>query len=282
MILVDESVARSIFKPRKSDSSKWDHGHALIIAGCRGKAGATILAAKACLRSGAGLLTVHVPWGIETVLQVSLPEAMIFLDSNQYHWTKIADLTYKNAVGVGPGIGTDNQTVQVFSKFLDDLKLPAVIDADALNILSMVPELQDKLQPNTVLTPHHREFSRLIGKTWDSENELDVLARQYSAEKRIVLVLKSSQTKIYTPQGHVFVNSTGNSGLAKGGSGDVLTGIITSFLAQGYNATDAAVLGCYLHGRSADLAVKNSTEESLLATDVIEQLSLAIKEIKTN
>jgi hydroxyethylthiazole kinase-like uncharacterized protein yjeF len=267
MIIIDESFAHSIFKPRGTDSGKWDHGHALIVSGSRGKAGAAVLAAKACLRTGVGLLTVHVPSSIETALQVTLPEAMLSLDSNKGVWTEIPDINFKSAVGIGPGVGTDK---------------PLIIDADGLNILSLHVELQDHLPQNTILTPHHREFTRLVGKTWNDESELDSIARKYSSDKRIVLVLKSNHTKIYTPDGHVFLNSTGNAGLAKGGSGDILTGIITSLLAQGYNSVHAAIMGCYLHGRAADLAVTEIAEESLLASDVVEYLSQAIKEMRTN
>jgi hydroxyethylthiazole kinase-like uncharacterized protein yjeF len=282
MIIIDESFVRSIFKPRGTDSGKWDHGHALIVSGSRGKAGAAVLAAKACLRTGVGLLTVHVPSSIEMALQVTLPEAMLSLDSNKGVWTEIPDINFKSAVGIGPGIGTDKQTVHALVEFLNELVVPLIIDADGLNILSMYPELQDQLPQNTVLTPHHREFTRLVGKTWNNESELDSIARQYSSDKRIILVLKSNQTKIYTPDGHVFLNSTGNAGLAKGGSGDILTGIITSLLAQGYNSVHAAIMGCYLHGRAADLAVTEIAEESLLASDVVEYLSQAIKEMRTN
>jgi hydroxyethylthiazole kinase-like uncharacterized protein yjeF len=258
-----------ILPKRIETSSKHDFGHALLVAGSESKAGAAILATKACLRSGAGLTTVHIPNSCKIALNISCPEAMLSLDSNEKHITQIPEVKYKTAVGIGPGIGFKEETIKVFEFILqsDFLK---VLDADALTILSQNPPLFQYLNGKTVLTPHEREFDRLtkVHQTWEERIETaQVFVRNYDC----VLVLKAPNTLIFSGD-DVFYNTTGNVGLAKGGSGDVLTGIMTSYLAEGLKPLDAALVGVFNHGLAADLAVKESKPRALLAGDLIEFL----------
>jgi hydroxyethylthiazole kinase-like uncharacterized protein yjeF len=277
---IDKLLAQSFFRPRKPDTSKWDHGHALLIVGSSGKSGSAILACASCLHSGAGLLTAHVPGCAETALQVAVPEAMLSLDENHKVISHIPDFKFFSSIGIGPGIGMDEKTIGAFHSLLDtEFTIPIVIDADGLNILAMYPEWKLKLPKNSILTPHHREFSRLIDRDWSGLEEMSKLASSYSADNGFILVLKSSRTLIFLPSGEVYENTTGNAGLAKGGSGDILTGMIASFLAQGYDSKQAAVLAVYLHGRAADLAVQRTAIESLLASDVIRHISGSFLEL---
>jgi NAD(P)H-hydrate epimerase len=281
MIPINASLIRNLYRPLHSDASKWSRGHALIIAGSTGKIGASILASKSCLRSGVGLLTAHVPGCAETAFYVAVPEVMLSLDTDAKIITHIPELGMFSSIGIGPGIGKHEYTIRAFENLLNSERtVPIVIDADGLNILSMYPELLHKLSNNSVLTPHHREFSRLIGRDWSNLEELTQLASSFSLDKGLILVLKSSSTQIFLPTGEVYINTTGNAGLAKGGSGDMLTGMITSFLAQGYDTKQSLILAVYLHGRAADLAVKNKAPESLLASDVIEYVSEALLELQ--
>lgn len=279
MIAIDRIFVRSLFKPRKPSSSKWDHGHALLIAGSRGKAGAAILASKACLRSGVGLLTAHVPNCLEFPMLVSLPEAMMSF-SGVEEFTEILLSEKVTAVGVGPGIGVSEKTKKAFFSLLETNSLPMVLDADALNLLASEPDGMSRVLPNSVLTPHYGEFSRLIHKNRSNEEEILDHAMEFAQHNSVVLVLKSSSTRIFTPHGTVYCTTTGNAGLAKGGSGDVLTGMITAFLAQGYSSLNAACLAVYLHGLAADITCEKIALESMIATDIIENISTALQSLK--
>ncbi len=278
--LTDVAIIKSIYKPRQSFAHKGTYGHSLLFAGSYGKLGAAVLAAKACLRSGTGLLSCHIPQGGYTVLQTALPEAMVMTDYNSSFITKFeGDISIYKTIGVGPGIGTAAETRNFLKELLDLTTQPIVLDADALNILGMEKELLNKIPAGSVLTPHPKEFERLFGKT---ENDIEriELAIEKAKALHCVIVLKGHHTFIATPPGNGYFNNTGNAGMAKGGSGDVLTGIITALLAQGYDNVQAAILGVWLHGLAADIAAEELSQEAMLATDIIEHLGKAFLTIQ--
>ncbi len=265
---------RKIFRPRKPDSHKGDHGHALIIAGNKGRMGAAVIAAKACLRAGCGLLTVMIPEEQNMILQVAVPEAMLLSRG------EAGDLQHYAASGVGPATGTDEGANALLKKIIAETRMPLLLDADALTLIAKDKSLFDALPAGTILTPHPKEFDRIFGEHADEEQRR-LAAISYAAEKNTVIVLKGHQTLI-TNGIDSCLNKTGNAGLAKGGSGDALTGIITALLAQKYDPFDAAKLGVYLHGSAADLALKEQSTESMVITDVIEFLGRAFKKLNTD
>ncbi|MGB4959526.1 MAG: NAD(P)H-hydrate dehydratase [Saprospiraceae bacterium] len=264
--------AKSIHKKRPKYSHKGYFGHALIIAGSRGKMGAAILAVKACIRAGAGLVTAGVPELAESTIYHNIPEAMVMY-SGKDHFDKkdlveLGDYT----MGIGPGLGLAQGTKDAFRALLSKIKTPLVIDADALNIISDEKDLMAMIPPNAILTPHPKEFDRLFGTATNSAEMFDIQLNM-SIKHQVIIVLKGAHSRITTPDGHVFINSTGNPGMATAGSGDVLTGIITALLAQRYLPKDAAILGVYLHGLAGDLAIQNKESmESLCASDIIAYL----------
>jgi NAD(P)H-hydrate epimerase len=278
-IFIDERLARSMMKPRKLFAHKGNFGHALLVAGSYGKIGAAVLAAKACLRSGVGLLTVHTPFCGISILQIAVPEAMVDTDANErINTTVTTELNKYDCVGIGPGIGTAYDTSILAFNVIKCFNKPIVLDADALNIISANKEWLKKIPPYSILTPHPKEFERLFGKSEDDFERMN-LATQKAKEYTIIIVLKGHHTLIVTPDEKYFFNSTGNAGMATGGSGDVLTGIITSLLAQKYSPDEAAVLGVYLHGLSGDMAAKQLSEPSLIASDIVDHLSGAFKRL---
>jgi hydroxyethylthiazole kinase-like uncharacterized protein yjeF len=281
MIPIDRALIRELYRPLNSDASKWSRGHALIIAGSRGKIGASILAASACMRTGAGMLTVHVPQCGEIPLHVSLPEAMLSLDENNEVFSQVPALDQYQVIGVGPGLGRSKETQEAFRVLLHKAKVPMVIDADALNILSMHSDLLGKLPTGSVLTPHEREFQRLIGMDWKTIDDRDSLAKAFAKDHQLTLILKEQRTRLFCPDGEVYVHTLGNAGLSKAGNGDVLTGIITGLKAQGYPAKNACLLALYIQGVSADSSVKSQAMVSLMATDVISGIGSAIKKLST-
>lgn len=254
---------------------KGNFGHALLIAGSPGMWGAGLLAAESCMRTGAGKTTLAGPEGMRIPLAIRLPEAM-YLQSGIDFWdTPLATAGF-TALGVGPGLGKAAGSSDALRKLLVNYRGPLVLDADALNLLAESPELFDLLPTNTILTPHLGEFDRLFGSHTHWWARLET-AQKLSRQKGWVIVLKNASTFIFSgQQPYPIVNSTGNTGLAKAGSGDVLTGIITGLLAQGLESTNAAILGVYLHGLAADLAKANQPEASMLPTDVIGKLGSAI------
>jgi len=267
-----------LLKPRDRFAHKGDFGHALLLAGSAGKIGAAVLAAKGCLRSGAGLLTVHLPSRGETAMTVALPEAMTDADKNADYITELPDISRYNAIAIGPGIGKDKETKAVLEGLLAEAKgKNLVIDADALNIIADNSELLHALPEKSILTPHPGEFDRLVGSKSASAYERLQKARSIAAEYKIYIVLKGAYTAICTPKGKVLFNTTGNPGMATAGSGDVLTGIITGLLAQNYQPAEAAKIGVYLHGLAADIAAAQLSQESMLATDIIENLGKAYR-----
>jgi ADP-dependent NAD(P)H-hydrate dehydratase / NAD(P)H-hydrate epimerase len=271
--------ARRLLKPRSKFDHKGTFGHALLIAGSYGKVGAAVLSARGILRAGAGLLTVYAPKCAYTILQTSVPEAMVVTDQSEDKLTEPPDTSKATVVGIGPGLGQDPATAKIVGKVLEKFRKPTVIDADALNIIAAKREFFHLIPEGSILTPHPKEFERLVDH-W--ENDFDRLGKQkkLAAELNSVIVLKGAFTSIATPEGKVFFNSTGNPGMATGGTGDALTGILTGLLAQGYSATEAAILGVYIHGLSGDLAIMETGMDSLIASDIIKFLPAAFRQLK--
>ena len=263
----------SILKERAVNSNKSDYGHALIIAGQRGTMGAAVIAAKGALRTGVGLLTLCVPAEERFILQTSVPEAMLFMREEDYY-----PLERFSAIGIGPGIGIDEVSEEMLISIIVQSKIPLVLDADALTIIAHNKKLLSSVPEQTILTPHTGEFDRLFGTHTTNEERIKT-ARTKASEYQIIIVLKGPDTTIVTAE-EVYYNTTGNAGLAKGGSGDALTGVITSFLAQGYAALDAAKLGVFLHGLAADITLNEQSMESMVITDVIENLGKAFESIR--
>lgn len=277
--MMTENDVAMLVRRRDSFAHKGTFGHALLIAGSKGKIGAAILAARACLRSGAGLLTVHLPQRAEVIMQTAFPEAMIDADLNQNHFSNVPELAAYSAIGIGPGLGQHMETAIAFERLLRTTDKPMVIDADALNILSANREWYTSIPPYSILTPHPKEFDRMVG---DSRSDYERLerARKFAVEYQLVLVLKGAYTAICAPSGDIYFNTSGNSGMATAGSGDVLTGFLLGLLAQGYDSEKAAMIGVYLHGCAGDLAANFLSEESVLASDIIDMLGKAYKQVK--
>ncbi len=278
-------ILRETVRPMMKERNKFDHkgafGHVLLIAGSFGKAGAATLSAGAALRTGAGLVTVHTPSTAVLALQAALPEAMVSPDSGTGNVTTLPDLGPYDAIGAGPGLGTDPDTATVLKELLTNISVPLVLDADALNILSQNREWFDLIPPQTVLTPHPGEFRRLTG-TESTDYQLMQEQKAFAVRHRCVVVLKGAHTSVALPDGRIFFNSTGNPGMATGGSGDVLTGMITSLLAQGYDPSSAAVAGVYLHGLAGDIALRIHSEESVIAGDILMNIGRAFRETNFN
>lgn len=270
--MFDVAAAKQCFQPRLANSHKGSHGHALLLAGNTGKMGAAIIAAKACLRAGAGLLTVGVPEHTQALIHTALPEAMV-IDREQ------DPLVYQQyqSIGIGPGMGVDSVAVNQVSALLESGYQQIVLDADALNILSAHPLLMQLVPQQAILTPHPKEFDRLFGQ-FDNDDQRREKALAVSKTNGWVILLKGHQSFV-AADGMGTFNTTGNAGLAKGGSGDCLTGIITALLAQGYLPAIATRLGVFLHGLAADLSLENQSMESMLITDVIESLGKAFKQL---
>jgi len=264
----------SMLKPRSKFSNKGTFGKALLIAGSYGKMGASVIAAQAAMRSGLGLLTVHVPVCGYPIIQTAVPEAMASIDLHEHFLTTIPNLEGFDVVGIGPGLGHEKETVKAFRSILEQATKPMVIDADALNILSANRELLAIIPENSVLTPHPKEFERLAG-SWKDDFERLGKVQEFAARIKSVVVLKGAFTSIVSPDGNVYFNPTGNPGMATGGTGDLLTGILTGCLAQRYSSLEAALVGVFLHGLAGDLAVKTKSMEALVATDITEFLPQA-------
>jgi NAD(P)H-hydrate epimerase len=277
---LEEKEIKPILKSRPKFSHKGTFGHALIIVGSKGMAGASVLSSKAAMRSGAGLVTVHGPECNRVIVQTSSPEVIFQSDFNSNIISHV-DYTPKsfNAIAIGPGIGTHSETSEMLGLFLEKLEQPCVIDADALNIVSQRKEFLKLIPENSILTPHPKEFERLFG-TSNSSYERMLKASKAACEFELIIVLKGAHTIIATPDGSLYFNSTGNAGMATAGTGDVLTGILTGLLAQGYSPEDTAKLGVFLHGRAGDMALNKESEESLLAGDLINCLGKAFLSLK--
>lgn len=277
---LEKEDIKSMLPERPRFSHKGTFGHALIISGSYGMMGAALLAGESCLRAGTGLVTLHVPGAGYGIVQTGFREAIVSLDPSDIIFSEPPGLAPFSAIGVGPGIGRNGDTEKGLKKLLENSgEIPMVIDADGLNILSAHPEWHDLIPRGTILTPHPKEFDRLAG---DSENSFRRHLKQieFAREHGVIVVLKGAYTGIADPDGSYRFNTTGNPGMASGGSGDVLTGLITGLLAQGMKPLHAAMAGVYLHGVAGDLAVQDTGEESLIAGDLITHLGAAFKEVK--
>ncbi len=275
--LVTEQTIKHLYKPRKSFSHKGTFGHALVVAGSRGKMGACLLSARACLCSGAGLVTAAVPkWGMK-VIQTAFPEAMAITQNEM----EDIDWSFYQALGIGPGLGTGKEAEELMESTLASFKKPMVIDADGLNLLAKNKDWFSLIPANSILTPHPKEFERLFGKT---ENDFDKLkvALDHAAKYTVCIVLKGHRTFIATPSGKGYFNTSGNAGMATAGTGDILCGILTGLLAQGYTPENAVVFGVYLHGLAGDLAASKNSMESMIAGDVTENLGKAYLALSKN
>ena len=277
-IKLTKQYISKIYRPVSSETHKGIQGHVLIIGGSYGKMGAPLLSSKAALHSGCGLVTAFIPKIGYNILQSAFPEAMVLTDKNEMHLTHIEFDIEPKAIGIGMGMGQESKTRRAFYKFLTANKTPLVIDADALNILAYNPKWLLSLQPQTILTPHLKELERLIGK-WESETEKMEKTQALSKSLNCVIVMKEAPTHIFS-DGKCFENTTGNPALATAGSGDVLTGIIASLLAQNYSSEEATILGVYIHGLTADLARPETGTQSFVASTIIKYLGKAFLEIE--
>jgi NAD(P)H-hydrate epimerase len=269
---------KKIYKPRQKFSHKGTYGHALLVAGSLGKMGAAVLAARACLHSGVGLVTMHIPRCGYEIAQIAVPEAMCQIDEGKKHISSPITLGSCNAIGIGPGLGMEENTAKALAHLLGKNMKPAVIDADGLNLAAKYPGLHKRIPVQSILTPHPKEFERLAGK---SANDFEVMERlrNYAKHHRWVVLIKGPHTCICTPDGTMHFNSTGNPGMATAGSGDVLTGIITSLVAQDYTPEESAIMGVYLHGLAGDLAKADHHEAYLTAGEIIKYLGKAFQMI---
>ena len=272
-IKITKAEILKIYKPINQKAHKGTQGHALLIGGSHGKMGSVCLSSKAALKTGCGLVTAFIPNCGYNILQIAIPEVMVITDVSEKYLSKIEFDIIPNAIGIGPGIGQEQGVQNAFRDFLKTIKTRVVIDADALNILSQHEEWLSLLPENTILTPHPKELERLIG-TFNSENETLEKTIDFSNKYKVIVVMKGAPTKIISNQ-KVFENTTGNAALATAGSGDVLTGMITSLLAQSYKPEEAAILAVYLHGLTADIAVPKTGHQSFIASDIIENIGKA-------
>lgn len=268
-------IVKPLIHKRGKHSHKGTYGHALLVAGSTGKTGAALLASEACMRSGVGLLTTHLPKSAVLPLQVYLPEAMISVDHSNDCFSQGLDLQSYNAVGAGPGLGKAEETAVALKHLLQEVKVPLVLDADALNIISENKTWLSFLPERTILTPHPKEFERLFGKTDNSQQRIEH-QREMSVKHNIIIVLKGANTSITFPNGNCFFNSTGNPGMATAGSGDVLTGIILSLLAQRYTPEESAIIGVFMHGMAGDKAAAERGMEAMIAGDIIKALDFRV------
>lgn len=270
---IDKQEILNRYQPILSTTHKGIQGHALVVGGSYGKMGAVCLSSKAAIKSGCGLVTAYVPNCGYEIVQIAVPEVMVLTDVQNNLISAITFEMVPNAIGIGPGLGQDSVTQQGFYEFLKQNTIPLVIDADALNILSLHPDWLTLLPVNTIITPHWKELERLIGK-WDSAEERFEKTIAFSKKHHLIVVMKGAPTHIIYGD-LVYQNTTGNAALATAGSGDVLTGIITSVLAQSYEPIDAAIIGVYLHGLTADIALPKTGYQSFIASDIISYLGKA-------
>lgn len=272
--LTEKTDVQLLLKPRDAFAHKGTMGHALLVAGSYGMAGAAILAARACMRSGAGKLTVHTPRRNVPILQTAVPEAVLHTDREETIFSEAVPTDDFQAVAVGPGIGTVEPTAIAMIAQLRRTQCPVVADADALNILAARHAWLQQLPKGVILTPHPKELERLEGQCTDSYERL-TKARQLAERLQGYVILKGHRTAVCMPDGHVAFNITGNAGMATAGSGDVLTGVLLGLLARGYSQREACLLGVYLHGLAGDLAANDLGEESLMAGDIVQYLPKA-------
>lgn len=276
--LVEEKDIRPIIKPRKRFAHKGSFGHGLLIAGSYGMAGASILSAKACLRSGIGLLTVHVPIHNHDLLQTTVPEAIVHTDIHERYFAQPVELGAYKALAIGPGLGMEEDTALALIEQIQGCLLPVVLDADAINILSTHRNWLNRIPKHCILTPHLGELERLIGKCMDTYERLTKV-KELAAYLQSYIIVKGAWSTLVTPEGKCYINPTGNPGMATGGSGDALTGIILALLSQGYTQEEACLLGMYVHGLAGDIAAEEYTEIGMTASDLVAQLPAAWKKL---
>lgn len=253
-------------------SHKSSYGYAVIIAGSEGMMGAAILAGRAATRSGCGLVAIHVPANERSIVQISIPEAIVSIDVDRCFSCLPGHIGKADSIGVGPGLGQSPQSFDAMKLLLETVKVPIVIDADALNLIARQPNL---IPQGAILTPHIGEFRRLAG-AWKNDREKLEKLRKFATKHQCIIVLKDAYTIICSPDGHLHFNSTGNPGMATAGSGDVLTGFITGLLARGYKPLEAAITGCFLHGKGGDIAARRLGEESMKAGDIVDYLPFTV------
>ncbi|WP_185877896.1 NAD(P)H-hydrate dehydratase [Blattabacterium cuenoti] len=270
-------------KKRKKFSHKGNYGHGVIIGGSYGMIGSIILSGKASFKCGIGKLSIFIPNCGYNIVQNNILEAIVKTDIHNNYISKIFIPDNINSIGIGMGMGVNKFTINAFKLFLIDLSnnkeksfIPIVIDADAINILSNDSNLLNLLPKNTIITPHPKEFRKLFG-SWNNDfHKLDIL-RKMSKKHNIYIILKGAHSIVSTPNNELYFNSTGNPGMATAGSGDVLTGMILSFLSQGYSIKNSCIMSVYLHGLSGDFAAKTLNEDSIIATDIINHIPKSIK-----
>ena len=275
--ITEEKDIRDILRPRHDFAHKGNMGTALIVAGSYSMAGAAILATKACLRSGIGKVCVRTPKLNYQIMQISVPEAVLLMDNDEQVFSESTDATDYEAMAIGPGIGQAENTAVAMMAQLKRTQCPIVVDADALNILASHQAWMQQLPHHIIMTPHLKEMDRLIGSACNGDYERLTKACEMAARHEVYIILKGHHTAICTPEGKVYFNNTGNSGMATAGSGDVLTGIITGLLGRGYSEEKACILGVYLHGLAGDIAIRELGKESLIASDIIDNLPKAFK-----
>jgi NAD(P)H-hydrate epimerase len=276
--ITEREEMQRLVQPRKRFAHKGNFGHALLIAGKYGMAGASILAARSCLKSGVGLLTVHAPQCNNQILQISVPEAIVDADENEFCFSSISDGDLYDAIAIGPGIGQHPDTALAVIDQAKRSHVPVILDADALNILSTHKGWLTQLPKGTILTPHPKELERIVGFCNSSYERLNK-AKELAMRQQIFVVVKGAWTAVVTPDGKFYFNPTGNPGMATAGSGDVLTGVLLALVAQGYTSEDACRLGVYVHGLAGDLAAEELGEISMTAQDLVEALPRAWKQM---
>ena len=275
---IEERDIKNKILSRPNNSHKGNFGHGLIIAGSRGMMGACVLALRAALKSGMGLLTSYTAKKGEIIVQTSVPEAMIIIDNEMDAISSFPPLDPYSVVGIGPGIGTSKITTNMLEDFFKNVNVPVVIDADAINIIASNKEILNFVPENSVLTPHPKEFKRLVGDYVDSFKRIE-LQKELSKKYKVNILVKGAYSTMTNSSGELFINSTGNPGMATGGSGDVLTGIITGLIGRGYSPFDAMIIGVFIHGYAGDISKGELGEESLMASDLIDNLPKSFKKI---
>lgn len=279
--ITEEKEIRAMIKPRKKFAHKGNFGHGLIIAGSYGMGGAAVLAAQACVKSGIGLLTVHTPICNHNLLQTMVPTALVQDDVDERYFSSPTDLDFYQTAAIGPGLGQEDITVEGTLDMISESQMPIVIDADALNILSTYRDYLSNIPINSILTPHVKELERITGRCSNNYERL-AKAKEIASKYQIYIILKGAWSAVITPDNITYFNPTGNPGMATGGSGDVLTGILTALLAQGYSSAEACRLGTYVHGLAGDIACSRKGEISMTASDIIEALPEAWTRLSNN
>jgi hydroxyethylthiazole kinase-like uncharacterized protein yjeF len=282
--LIGKAEARALYTPRQRFTHKGTYGHALIIGGSYGEIGSVCLSATAALRAGAGLVTIYAPKCGYDILQTALPEAMVITDPHKEILTNIDFDLDPDVIAFGIGVGTNEETIEAFEQLLKKYEKPMVIDADGLNMLSKNGNLLELLPEGSILTPHPKELERLIG-SWKDDFEKLEKARAFTKKYKVVLLIKGTYTFTVTPN-DLFINTTGNPGMATAGSGDVLTGVLAALVGQGYESLRATILGVYLHGKAGDIAAERFSYEGVVAGDIAKNTGAAIFDLfeteKTN